>query len=126
MKKLVFLAVLTFILGSTLAQSAVVPSVTFTSNPNRFNDKMVTVTDAGMVRSNDRATYTRCHIPAGFEKVNVMFKSDPDFEGCFFMQRRLANAVTNRLRPHGSTPVQITFKGSKRTGYIITLFRLAR
>ena len=105
----------------------------FTSRRAFFNNKKVTVSDAvvfsplseEMSRTPGPLGSERCSVPKGFESVQVTFKSDPEFAGCFYMERGLAKRVAqmNMGKPRDA---QITFQGDDRMGYLITIFRTPR
>jgi len=151
MRKLLLLAVMTIgMIASSVAQMAI-PGEIFAQNPARFNGRKVTLKNIKVTSSNfagsavsgpaiapvggsvvltpgaigtpSAPNVTPCRPPRGFSQVEVFFKGEPDYKGCFFM----ADAMKSQLdRELGGQDVdaQITFRGDYRTGYNVTFYRL--
>ena len=62
----------------------------------------------------------RCNPPRGFKSIEVDFTNAPAFSKCFF----IAEAKYNALPKGHALTAQLTFKGSDRLGYTITMFKL--
>ena len=148
MKKItLFVLSIVALASAAMAQGAMtVNPVEFTSNPARFNGKTIAIsgvkldlTDAaaptGVVNparggalipglasapGPAGAGVIRCNPPRGFKSIEVDFTNAPSFSKCFFIAEAKFNAVP---KGHALT-AQLTFKGSDRLGYTITMFKL--
>ena len=147
MKKLILVSLLTIgMVASSIAQMAI-PGEIFTSNPERFNGRKVTINNVEVVKTDAHggpsiggpasslsggpgavgapgapATHP-CTPPRGFSEISVFFKGAPDYKGCFFMADNMKNQLYRECGLE-NTPAQLTFRGDSRTGYNVTFYRL--
>jgi len=151
MKKITLFALSIVALASAaMAQGAMtINAADFTSNPARFNGKTIAIAGVkldlaasaaptGAVSAAGGGTSipglsagagapgavgaggTRCNPPRGFKSIEVDFTNAPTFSKCFF----IAEAKYNALPKGHALTAQLTFKGSDRLGYTITMFKL--
>ena len=132
-----------------MGQGLAVTDVEFTSNPLKFNNKIVTIS---LVKINLETTtpgpatigspsvgatvapgpaapgpkgigapVTRCNAPRGFRALDVDFLNDPSYNVCFF----ISDAMFMSL-PKGQPSVnaQITFRGDNNFGYVVNMYKL--
>jgi hypothetical protein len=151
MKKItLFVLSIVALASAAMAQGAMtINAVDFTSNPARFNGKTIAIAGVkldltaaaaptgavspagggaaipGLAAAPGPATpgapgAIRCNPPRGFKSIEVDFTNDPSFSKCFFISEAQYNALP---KGHALT-AQLTFKGSDRLGYTITMFKL--
>jgi len=150
MKKITLFALSIVALASAaMAQGAMtINAADFTSNPARFNGKTIAISGVkldltaaaptGAVSAASGGSSipglsagagapgavgaggTRCNPPRGFKSIEVDFTNAPTFSKCFF----IAEAKYNALPKGHALTAQLTFKGSDRLGYTITMFKL--
>lgn len=151
MKKItLFVLSIVALASAAMAQGAMtVNPVDFTSNPARFSGKTISIAGikldltaaaapTGAVSPASVGTpipglstgpgtkgaagvgVIRCNPPRGFKSIVVKFSNDPNFSKCFFISEPQFNALP---KGHALT-TQLTFKGSDRLGYTITMFKL--
>ena len=150
MKKItLFVLSIVALASAAMAQGAMtVNPVDFTSNPARFNGRTIAISGVkldltaaaaptGAVSAagggsaipglasapgpaGAGAGVIRCNPPRGFKSIEVDFTNAPSFSKCFF----IAEAKYNALPKGHALTAQLTFKGSDRLGYTITMFKL--
>ena len=148
MKKItLFVLSIVALASAAMAQGAmIINAADFTSNPARFNGKTIAISGVkldltasaaptGVVNparggvsitglsagvGAPGAVGTRCNPPRGFKSIEVDFTNAPTFSKCFF----IAEAKYNALPKGHALTAQLTFKGSDRLGYTITMFKL--
>ena len=149
MKKItLFVLSIVALASAAMAQGAMtINAVDFTSNPARFNGKTIAISGVkldltaaaptgavsaasggssipGLASAPGPATpgagAIRCNPPRGFKSIEVDFTNAPAFSKCFF----IAEAQYNALPKGHALTAQLTFKGSDRLGYTITMFKL--
>jgi hypothetical protein len=140
MKKITLFALSIVALASAAsAQSIAVTDAQFTSNPDNYKGKSITVavalrpkaivpvattvavgapstvsTGAGSAAN----TVASCKkAPAGFSAIDVDFASNPKFAACFIMRK----ADYDNIAGQESVKASITFKGEINTFYTISL-----
>jgi hypothetical protein len=136
MKKItLFVLSIVALASAAMAQGAMtIKAVDFTNNPARFNGKTISIrgikldltaaaaaaaATTGAVSASAPPT-SRCNPPRGFKSIEVDFTNDPTFSKCFYITEAQYNAL-----PKGHVlTAQLTFKGSDRLGYSITMFKL--
>lgn len=138
-------------IGSSLAQMAI-PGEVFTQNPARFNGRKVTIKNIQIVAENlngsngmsgpigvvsgplslgapgpvgtpSAPNVTPCNPPRGYSKLNVFFKGEPEYKGCFFMMDAMFTQLNRELGGHDADAM-ISFRGDYRTGYNVSLYKL--
>ena len=146
MKKLLFLVGIVSLFGTAMGQGLTVTDVEFTSNPLKFNNKIVTIKEVKLNTENSMpgsvvvgggsvisagpggpvskpvgAPVVRCNAPRGFRAIDIDFLNDPSFNACFFMSEAMYVAL-----PKGqpSLNMQITFRGDNNFGYVVNLYKL--
>ena len=149
MKKILLLVGIVSLFGTAIGQGAMkVNPVEFTSNPLKFNGKMITVSSvqvnmeskqvgpnpigspSGSVIAGPGVTpgpigvgnqITRCNAPRSFRVLDVEFIDDPTFERCFFISESMYSSL-----PKGqpSLNMELTFKGDSKLGYTVTMYKL--
>jgi hypothetical protein len=130
MKKItLFVLSIVALASAAMAQGAMtVNPVDFTSNPAKFNGKTISISDlkldlVGVVGTTGAVSPTgaiRCNPARGFKSIEVDFSNDPNFSKCFFMSENEYNKL-----PKGHVlTAQLTFKGTTKLGYTITMFKL--
>ena len=150
MKKItLFVLSIVALASAAMAQGAMtINAVDFTSNPARFNGRTIAISGVkldltaaaaptGAVSpagggaaipglasapgpAGAGAGVIRCNPPRGFKSIEVDFTNAPSFSKCFF----IAEAQYNALPKGHALTAQLTFKGSDRLGYTITMFKL--
>ena len=151
MKKItLFVLSIVALASAAMAQGAMtINAVDFTSNPARFNGRTIAISGVkldltaaaaptgavspagggaaipGLASAPGPATpgapgAIRCNPPRGFKSIEVDFTNAPSFSKCFF----IAEAKFNALPKGHALTAQLTFKGSDRLGYTITMFKL--
>jgi hypothetical protein len=120
MKKItLFVLSIVALASAAMAQGAMtINAADFTSNPARFNGKTIAI--AGVKLDLSAPGAIRCNPPRGFKSIEVDFPNAPAFSKCFF----IAEAQYNALPKGHALTAQLTFKGSDRLGYTITMFKL--
>lgn len=152
MRKLFLLAALTIgMVASSVAQMAI-PGEIFAQNPARFNGRKVTIKNIEIVKSEpvgsvisgpsirptgsvviapgavgtpSAPNVTPCRPPRGFSRVELFFKGEPGFSGCFFMADNMKTQL-DREMGNENVPANVTFRGDYRTGYMISFYRLGQ
>ena len=152
MRKLFLLAALTIgMVASSVAQMAI-PGEIFASNPTRFNGRKVTIKNiqisgettnsnqgllvgpssnatinfnSGVIGTPTTPNVVPCRPPRGFSEINVFFKGEPEFKGCFFMADAMKTQLGRELGGQ-NIDAMITFRGDYRTGYNVTFYRLGQ
>lgn len=138
-------------IGSSLGQMAI-PGEVFAQNPARFNGRKVTIKNIQIVAENlnggngmsgpigtvsgplslgapgpvgtpSAPNVTPCNPPRGFSKLNVFFKGEPNYKGCFFMADVMFSQLNRELGGHDADAM-ISFRGDARTGYHVSLYKL--
>lgn len=137
-------------IGSSMAQMAI-PGEVFAQNPSRFNGRKVTIKNIELVSSTlnggpnmvslspvtgtvsgpvtvgqvgpTSPSVHPCRPPRGFSKVEVFFKGEPEFKGCFFMADVMKSQLDRELGGQNVESI-ISFRGDYRTGYHISLYKL--
>lgn len=150
MKKITSILALAFaVVGTSMAQMAI-PGEVFAQNPSRFNGRKVTIKNIEIVPANSHQAggpsiggpagtlsagapgpvgsptapqTTPCRPPRGFSQVDVHFRGEPNYKGCFFMADNMKQQLDREVGNH-NTPAQIGFRGDSRMGYHITFYRL--
>lgn len=149
MRKILLTALVTIgMIGSSLGQLAI-PGEVFAQNPARFNGRKVTIKNIQIVAENlnggngtigtvsgpfsigapgaigtpSSPNVTPCRPPRGYSKLNVFFKGEPQYKGCFFMMDAMFTQLNRELGGH-DVDATISFRGDARTGYHVTLYRL--
>ena len=143
-KLLVFLVGIVSLFGTAMSQSLTINDVQFTSNPSKFNNKIVTINSVKLNLSSNtpvsisvptaRATVltgagapspksatVHCNAPRGFRSLQVSSLNDQPFNVCFFISELMYTAL-----PKGQPTVnaQITFRGDSNFGYVINMYKL--
>ena len=141
---LVFLVGIVSLFGTAMGQRLTVNDVEFTSNPSKFNNKIVTINSVKLNLSSNtpvsigvpttRATVStgagvpssistnvRCNAPRGFRSLQVNSLDNQPFNVCFFISESMYTAL-----PKGQPTVnaQITFRGDSSFGYVINMYKL--
>ena len=141
---LVFLVGIVSLFGTAMGQRLTVNDVEFTSNPSKFNNKIVTINSVKLNLSSNtpvsigvpttRATVStgagapssistnvRCNAPRGFRSLQVNLLNDQPINVCFFISEAMYTAL-----PKGQPTVnsQITFRGDSSFGYVINMYKL--
>jgi len=147
MKKLLVLLVgIVSLFGTAIGQSLTVSDVEFTSNPSKFDNKIVTInsvklnlgsntptsisvptagatvsTGADTPSSKNVGNATRCKAPRSFRSVEVSFLNNKTLNVCFFISEAMFTTL-----PKGQPTVnaQITFRGDNSFGYVINMCKL--
>jgi hypothetical protein len=147
MKKIYSLLFAIAVSAASYAQMAI-PGETFSLNPSRFNGRLTTIKNIEIVKGLEKSgpqiggtagslqqgapgpigsptspATAPCRPPRGYSQVDIFFKGDPQFKGCFFMVDAM-KAQMERDCALEKTPAQITFRGDSRTGYHITFYRI--
>jgi hypothetical protein len=139
MKKITLFVLSIVALASAASAQMVTPETQFTSNPENFKGKVVIINGVNL-RPKQAVTEISVGAPStvtvgkgstanvvasckkikGFKSIDVDFKSSPTFATCFYMNDAMYNSLPiNQDVVKG----QITFKGDKSLGYIISLFK---
>jgi hypothetical protein len=153
MKKLTTSLAIAFLtIGSIFAQGRVVSNVEFASNPAKFNEQMITLNKveielvdntkpAGHVHSAQApgaagATgmpsgpggrgVAACNPPRSFVKLNVTIKEKPEYHGCFFMSEQMYKKILAANPDKSEASLNITFKGNITSGYMVSLYTVAK
>ena len=152
MRKLLLLAVMSIgMIESSVSQLAITGEV-FSQNPARFNGRKVTIKNIEIVKSENYGSVisgpaigptgsvviapgavgtpsapnvTPCRPPRGFSRVELFFKGEPGYNGCFFMADNMKTQL-DRETGNENVPANITFRGDHRTGYMISFYRLGQ
>ena len=150
MKKItLFVLSIVALASAAMAQGAMtINAVDFTSNPARFNGRTIAISgvkldltaaaaptgvvnparggalipglSVGAGAPSVGIKVISCNPPRGFKSIEVDFTNAPSFSKCFF----IAEAKFNALPKGHALTAQLTFKGSDRLGYTITMFKL--
>jgi len=142
MKKITLFALSIVALASAAsAQSIAVSDAQFTSNPDNYKGKSITVPVAlrpkavvpvattvsvGAPATVSTGAGTAANVvasckkaPAGYSSIDVDFASNPKFAACFIMQK----AEYDQIVGQESVKAAITFKGELSTFYTISLVK---
>lgn len=135
-------------IGSSVAQMAI-PGEVFAQNPARFNGRKVTIKNIQIVAENlnggnntvgtlsgpfslgapgpvgtpSAPNVAPCRPPRGYTTLNIFFKGEPEYKGCFFMMDSMFTQLNRELGGHDADAM-ISFRGDARTGYHVSLYKL--
>jgi len=139
MKKITLFVLSIVALAGAASAQIVTQSNDFTSNPDRFKGRTVII-DGVNLRPKQAVTtisvgapakvtvgkgssanvVASCKLIKGYKAIDVDFKNDPAFAACFYMTESMFKTLPIHL---DAVKAQITFKGDKSLGYMITLFK---
>ncbi len=68
----------------------------------------------------------RCNPPKGYQKLDVDFIEEPDYQGCFFMKEVMFNQLKKETGMQEKVDVQLTFRGDAKVGYMVTFYKLGK
>ncbi len=140
MKKMLLVAVCAMFSSAAFSQMAI-SGGDFANHPERFENKPVTLKNVSVSTGDNHGGGHHeapgghhaapgpgghaqpCNPPRGNEVIQVSFRENPGYQGCFYAQGPLATQIKNQSR--GGQPVEaiLTIKGNSKMGYLITNFK---